>query len=107
MSVSTLPSAGGLDVDELSNKLSTIPTLYEEGAEPQEQEGAELQTKEQMSSENSSTAAVFGSEAGMMILVIGVHASQTKLQYTVYLEFPEVLVSAVICEILKRIVLYM
>ena len=65
MSVSTLPAAGGLDVNELSNKLSTIPTLYEEGAEPQEQEGAEIQTREQESSENSSTAAVFGSEAGM------------------------------------------
>ena len=65
MAVSTLPAAGGLDVDELSNKLSTIPTLYEEGAEPQEEEGAELQPREQESSENSSTAAVFGSEAGM------------------------------------------
>ena len=62
--MSTLPAAGGLDVDELSNKLSTIPTLYEEGAEPKEQEGAESQPKEQESSENSSTAAVFGSEGG-------------------------------------------
>ena len=65
MAVSTLPAAGGLDVDELSNKLSTIPTLYEEGAEPKEQEGAELQAKEAESSdETSSTAAVFGSEGG-------------------------------------------
>ena len=62
--MSTLPAAGGLDVDELSNKLSTIPTLYEEGAEPQEQERAEPQPREQESSENSSTAAVFGSEGG-------------------------------------------
>ena len=70
MAVSTLPAAGGLDVDELSNKLSTIPTLYEEGAEPQEQEGAEPQPREQESSENSSTAAVFGSEGGTCICMM-------------------------------------
>ena len=66
MAVSTLPAAGGLDVDELSNQLSTIPTLYEEGAGPQDSEGAEPQAKERESSENSSTAAVFGSEGGMI-----------------------------------------
>ena len=74
MAVSTLPSAGGLDVDELSHKLSSIPTLYEEGAEPQVQEGAELQVQEDMDtlskeSETSSTAAVFGSEGGVCVVL--------------------------------------
>lgn len=70
MAVSTLPAAGGLDVDELSHKLSTIPTVYEEGAEPQEQDGTETQSKEiEQSSENSSTAAVFGSEGGTSLRV--------------------------------------
>jgi hypothetical protein len=82
MAVSTLPSAGGLDVDELSNKLSTIPTLYEEGAEPPEQEGAEPpQTREQESSENSSTAAVFGSEGGVYVY----DATSYKKRVNVYL----------------------
>ena len=48
--VSTLQTAGGLDVNELSKKLSNIPTLHEE----RETEGSEA----------SSTAAIFGSDAG-------------------------------------------
>ena len=64
--MSTLPAAGGLDVDELSHKLSSIPTtVYEEGAEPQQDETVDAPAKEMESSENSSTAAVFGSDAGM------------------------------------------
>ncbi len=56
MKVSTLPTAGGLDVNELSRKLSTIPVLQEEGEE--------LQDGGVASSETSSTAAMFGSEIG-------------------------------------------
>ncbi len=59
MSVSTLPSAGGLDVNELSQKLSTIP-LGERGGEGAG-EGEGGGSKE--GSEVSSTAAVFGSES--------------------------------------------
>lgn len=62
--MSTLPAAGGLDVDELSHKLSSIPTVYEEGAEPPREESTDAPSKEMESSENSSTAAVFGSDAG-------------------------------------------
>ena len=67
MAVSTLPAAGGLDVDELSHKLSNIPTVYEEGAEPSEVEGTDTSSRELEGSGNSSTAAIFGSEAGEVI----------------------------------------
>ena len=67
MSVSTLPSAGGLDVNELSQKLSTIPAVQEEGVVP---EGAEpTNFREEESDETSSTAAVFGSEGGVCVCV--------------------------------------
>ena len=57
MSVSTLPAAGGLDVNELSNKLSTIPDLIEDGEGSFEGVGG--------ISDTSSTAAICGSEAGV------------------------------------------
>ena len=60
MSVSTLPSAGGLDVQELSQKLSSISTLEAEG-----EKGKEGLLREE--SETSSTAAIFGSEGGMFV----------------------------------------
>lgn len=57
MRVSTLPSAGGLDVNELSHKLEKIPVSGGgEGEEPQEDAID--------SSDTSSNAAVFGSENG-------------------------------------------
>lgn len=59
MRVSTLPSAGGLDVNELSHKLEKIPVSGGEGEEPQED------TID--SSDTSSNAAVFGSENGARI----------------------------------------
>lgn len=60
MSVSTLPSAGGLDVQELSQKLSSISSLEAEG-----EKGKEGLLREE--SETSSTAAIFGSEGGMYV----------------------------------------
>ena len=57
MSISTLPAAGGLDVNELSQKLSSIPI--------QEEEGQGEGTREE--SEASSTVAMFGSEGGMSL----------------------------------------
>ncbi len=62
MSVSTLPSAGGLDVNELSQKLATIPTCEGGGEGEGEGEGEGGGTRE--GSESSSTAAIFGSESG-------------------------------------------
>ena len=59
MSVSTLPAAGGLDVNELSHKLSTIP------APLTEQEGDEEEEAQMTNSDTSSTAAMFGSEIGV------------------------------------------
>lgn len=50
--VPTLQTAGGLDVNELSKKLSNIPVLQEESNTDFE------------GSEASSTAAVYGSEIG-------------------------------------------
>lgn len=67
MRVSTLPSAGGLDVEELSSKLATIPVLKEEeeGEESKadEEDGAQI-LDEVALSDSSSTAALFGSETG-------------------------------------------
>ena len=68
MRVSTLPSAGGLDVNELSNKLATIPVLKEEAEgegerEEDEEDGVQM-LDEVALSDSSSTAAMFGSETG-------------------------------------------
>ena len=69
MRVSTLPSAGGLDVNELSNKLATIPVLKEEaegereGSKEDEEDGVQM-LDEVALSDSSSTAAMFGSETG-------------------------------------------
>lgn len=71
MSVSTLPAAGGLDVNELSHKLSTIPALThlpeQDGEEREEEE--EEEEVQMTNSETSSTAAMFGSEIGMYVCV--------------------------------------
>lgn len=63
MSVSTLPAPGGLDVNELSSKLATIPVLTEEEEVDGVEEGV-------ASSDTSSTAAMFGSETGNFALYL-------------------------------------
>ena len=65
MTASTLPAAGGLDVNELSHKLATV-TVQEE----REWEGAELPEEGVANSDDaSSTAAIFGSETGNFLVV--------------------------------------
>ncbi len=65
MSVSTLPAAGGLDVNELSHRLATIPSVSEE--EGNEGAGEGSQDDNVLGSETSSTAAIFGSETGIYL----------------------------------------
>ena len=67
MRVSTLPSAGGLDVTELSHRLATIPSVSEdlqEGGEGGQEAGESSLEDNIPGSETSSTAALYGSEAG-------------------------------------------